>query len=173
MIFILELKKNNKMYNGVFKQDYIEKYLEDYDIEKTKLGERYIYNKEKAKENWEKIELYIDKGLAKPIEFKWTDDGYQVPYGKDCFLHEGELMPDGVISTNSIFYRDPYGDFPWLGNYYSLKYKLLSIYSDLPFLKRYDIETERNLKIIKEITKDKKKNEEEEEEIIKDEEKEI
>lgn len=141
------------MYNNNPKKYYIEEYLDSYDTEETILGKRYIYNKEKAEKNWYEIKSYIYIGLAKSIEFKLTDDGYKVPYGRDSFFHEGELMPDGVISINSIFYRNPSGNFPWLGNYYSLKYKSLSFIPDLPYLKNYDIEPSKDLNIYKELSK--------------------
>lgn len=140
------------MYNNNPKKYYIKEYLDSYDTEETILGERYIYNKEKAEENWYKIKSYIYRGLAKPIEFKLTNDGYKIPYGRDSFFHKGELMPDGVISNDSIFYRDHNGDFPWLGNYYNLKYKSLNLGFDLPYLEN-NIEQEKNLNIYKELPK--------------------
>lgn len=101
-----------------------EDYLRDYDWEYIYNGtsSRYIYDIEKTKRNWKKIKENIDNGITKPIEFEITKDGFEIPYGKDCFLKTGELMPDGVADYNSIFYRDnKNGDFFWNGNYYSLK----------------------------------------------------
>ena len=128
------------------------KYLDTckWEYNKNKTEAIFIYDRKRAEENWKKIKENIDKGLANPIKIDWSKDGYEVPFGRDCFLNYGELMPDGVISDYSIFYRDPLGEFPWLGNYYNLCHRIITVYGETP-LSRYDKEIENNLRLIREF----------------------
>lgn len=127
-------------------------YLKSCKWEDTIKGPRYIYDKEKAERNFKEIKKNIDNKMAYPIDFKWSNDGYEVPFGRDCYLNYGEIMPDGVIRDYSIFHRDPYGDFPWMGNYYSLNAPLVCQCDPTPTaFDEYDKEIEDRLKLYREF----------------------
>lgn len=112
----------------------------------------YVYDRDVAQRNWAKIQENIAHGRRAP-KMVFDEDGYEVPYGDDCFYEYGELMPDGVIDKNSIFYRDnKNGEFPWMGNYYSLK-TIGYIGKDVEMtpLNAYDKEIDENLRLLREF----------------------
>ena len=122
----------------------------------TREGNRYygkpkfVYNRERAQKNWEIIKSKAGRIYPEP-KIKWSDDGYEVPFGHDVFGDYGELMPDGLVRGHSIFYRDPQGEFPWLGNYYNLGTPLVAYDRSPNPILEYDREVEENLRLVREF----------------------
>lgn len=111
----------------------------------------YVYDRDVAQRNWAKIQDDIANGRSLPPKMEYTENGFEVPYGRDCFFNYGELMPDGVVDKYSIFYRDDKnGEFPWMGNYYSLRGPLVARVRH-SVLDDYDREIEENMRLVREF----------------------
>lgn len=134
-------------------------YRDNSEFELNHFRETYIYKRDVAEQNWKKIQENIASGKVPPIKMQYTYDGFEIPYGHDCFFDYGELMPDGVVSKHSIFRRDnKNGKFPWLGNYYKLKKLGDKKKRKISPLFDYDKDFEENIRLIRDFGTPMKKD---------------